>query len=265
MEDTRIGIIGFGFIGRHVYEQIAQGHAPGLDLAFIWNRSSERLRELPPEIVLPDLADFAARDPDIVVEMAHPSISAQYGEAFLSRCDYMMLSVTAMADDSVSASLLEAAERAGNSLLIPHGALVGADSLMEGAGNWAEVCITFRKHPDSLDFSSTDIDPSTITAETVVFDGSVRDIAGRFPRNVNTMATCALATLGFDDTRAVLIADPALTTISAEVVAVGKDGGRLETRKVERPAGVSGTGMLASQLGSLRRAALGGAPGLFFV
>jgi predicted dinucleotide-utilizing enzyme len=201
----------------------------------------------------------------MLVEMAHPSISARYGEIFLSRCDYMMLSVTAMADATVGAALLEPAERAGTSLFIPHGALVGADSLLEGAGNWEEVSITFRKHPDSLDFAATDLDPSTITAETVVFDGSVRDIARQFPRNVNTMATCALATLGFDDTHAVLIADPSLTTMSAEVVAIAKDGGRLETTKVEQAVGVSGTGMLASQLGSIRRAALGGSPGLSFV
>jgi predicted dinucleotide-utilizing enzyme len=265
MKNKRIGIIGFGFIGRYIYEQIGAGQVPGLEVAFVWNRSGERISDLPPDIVLPDLADFAGREPDMLVEMAHPAISAQYGVSILSHCDYMMLSVTAMADHGVSEALLEAAERAGTSLFIPHGALVGVDSLREGTGNWEQVGITFRKHPDSLDFAATDIDPSTITAETIVFDGSVRDIARRFPRNVNTMATCALATLGFDDTHAVLIADPSLTTMSAEVVAVAKDGGRLETRKVEQAVGVSGTGMLASQLGSIRRAALGGPPGMSFV
>ena len=166
---------------------------------------------------------------------------------------------------SLSARLIETCKQHGTSLFIPHGALIGVDNLREGSENWADVTITFRKHPQSMDFSATGLDPAEITSETVVYDGFVRGAAAKFPRNVNTMATCALATLGFDKTRGVVILDPSLSTMSAEVIAVGKDGSLLETKKVEQAVGVSGAGMLASQLASIRRAASGAEPGLTFV
>jgi predicted dinucleotide-utilizing enzyme len=264
VKKKRIGLIGYGFIGRYIYEQI-QHHETDMEIAFVWNRSAAAISALPAEIVLDDLGGFADFDPDLVLELAHPSISAEYGEAFLAVTNYMILSVTAMADQDLAEGLQNTALKNNNRLFIPHGALIGVDNLREGLDNWQEVTITFKKHPDSLDFSNTDIDPASITSSTVVFDGPVRDIARLFPRNVNTMVTCALCTLGLDKTRAVLISDPALTSLSAEVTAIGKDGSLFETKKIEQSAGVSGTGMLTSQLGSIHRAMLGGKAGINFV
>ena len=264
MAKKRIGIIGYGFIGRYIYEQV-QNNEADMEIAFVWNRSSDAISDLPRELVLDDLNSFADYHPDLILELAHPAISAEYAEAFLAKTNYMMLSVTAMADQELALRLENTAIENDNKLFIPHGALIGVDNLREGMDNWEEVTITFKKHPDSLDFSNTDIDPASITSSTVVFDGPVRDIAKLFPRNVNTMVTCALSTLGLDKTRAVLISDPALTSLSAEVKATGKDGSLFETKKVEHSAGVSGTGMLISQLGSIRRAMLGGKAGINFV
>jgi len=261
----RVGIMGFGYIGRFIFDQITSGNAPGLEVAFVWNRSIQRLRDLPAALILEDLDRFQQFAPDLLVEMCHPDVSKGYGERFLAETDYLMLSVTAMADPELNRLLIETAERNQHALFIPHGALVGVDNLQDGRDNWSEVTITFRKHPGSLDFSRSGIDPASITSATVIFEGSVREVAEKFPRNVNTMATCAMAGLGFDKTRAVLIADPSLTSMHAEVTALGRDGGILETKKVEQAAGVSGTGMLKSQLGSIRKAALGGLPGINFV
>jgi len=263
--NKRIGIIGFGYIARHIYDQINSKPELGLDIAFVWNRTSEALRDVPQDLILDRIEDFAARSADLVIEMSHPSISHTHGAAILAETDYMMLSVTAMADAELNATLQAVAEKSGTSLFIPHGALVGLDSLYEGRDTWADVTITFRKSPGSMDFTVSGIDPKTITSETVVYDGSVRGAAAKFPRNVNTMATCALASLGFDQTRAVVIVDPNATVMSAEVVAHGKDGSLLESKIEQQAVGVSGTGMLMSQLGSVKRAALGGTPGLNFV
>jgi len=265
MARIRIGIIGFGFIGRHIYEQLVAHPELGMDVAFVWNRSPERLAEVPRDLVLEDLDSSTGPDPDLVVEMAHPGISASHGELFLQHCNYLMLSVTAMADAMLNRRLIEVARQQGTSLFIPHGALVGLDHLYDGRYDWSEVTITFRKPPASLDFSQVAIERDEIVSETLVFEGSVGEAARRFPRNVNTMATCALASLGFERTQARLIADPGLEHMSAEVVAIAADGSRLETRKLERAAGVSGQGMLASQWQSLQRAALGGRPGMNFV
>jgi predicted dinucleotide-utilizing enzyme len=98
----------------------------------------------------------------------------------------------------------------------------------------------------------------------VVYDGPARGIAGQFPRNVNTMTTCALATVGLDRCRAVLVADPRLDVAIAEVRAVGRDGSIHQSRKEQPVVGVSGTEMLAAQVGSLLRAAHVVTPGLSF-
>ena len=259
----RIGIIGFGYIGQAIYQRVLA--EPGLEVAFAWNRSPDRLAGLPDTVVLDDLDGIAGRNPDLVIEMAHPAVTAAWGEAILAECDYLALSVTALADQRLHDALLSVCATSGRSLFIPHGALIGLDNLVEARDNWAEVSVTFSKHPRSLDLAALGIDPSTLTAATTIFAGSVREAAALFPRNVNTMATCALATLGFDRTRATLIADPGLSSMVAEVHATGHDGSRLETVKEEPAVGVSGSGMLNSQWASVKKAVRGGSPGLNFV
>ena len=91
--------------------------------------------------------------------------------------------------------------------------------------------ITFRKHPRNIDFALTGMDPAAITGPTIVYEGPVRGIAPLFPRNVNTMVACALATIGLDRCQARLIADPALDVAVAEVEATGRSGARLTTAK----------------------------------
>ena len=94
----RIGLIGFGYVGRGCFERIAGGGVPGLEVAFVHNRSPGALAGVPPEKILSRLDDFAACGADLIVEMAHPEITRRFGATFLRSADYMPLSVTALAD-----------------------------------------------------------------------------------------------------------------------------------------------------------------------
>ena len=47
----------------------------------------------------------------------------------------------------------------------------------------------------------------------VAFDGRARDACRLFPESANVFATLALATVGFDEVRATLIADPAASRV----------------------------------------------------
>ena len=198
----RVGLIGFGFIGHQVYERIVGDPSLGLEVAFVHNRSVEALASVPPPLRLATLDEIAASGADLVVEMAHPSYTQRWGERILKRADYLPLSVTALAEDDLREQLVAVARRAGTSLAIPHGALMGLDSLREWRHAWEEVTITFYKHPSNIDFSESGMAPPPLDADTVLYDGPARGIAAKFPRNVNTMITCALATIGLDRCRA---------------------------------------------------------------
>ncbi|ALJ11356.1 aspartate dehydrogenase domain-containing protein [Sphingopyxis macrogoltabida] len=243
----RVGLIGFGFIGADLYRRIA-ADGSAFELAFVHNRTAARLADVPPGLILDDLAEARRFAPDLIVEAADPGVTRRYGEAFLGFADYMPLSLTALADEALRARLDATAADSGRSLLIAHGALVGMDSLAEWQAMWEEVAITFRKPPASLGLPGA-------PGETLLFDGSVREIAARYPHNVNAMVACALATVGLDRCRARLVADPALDHLVLEVEARGRDGARLSIRRSQPATGVSGSEMAASAWRSICRAA----------
>lgn len=249
----RIGIVGFGFIGASLFRAIER-EVEGLATAFVYNRTPDKLTGVPADLVLTDLSRAAERRPDLIVECAHPDISIEHGASFLAHCDYMPLSVTALADDALRDRLIAAATGSEHRLLLPRGALVGLDSLFSWRHMWRDVVITFRKHPRNLDLARTGRAAESIVDEFVLYDGPARGIAKDYPRNVNTMVTCALATVGLDRCRARLIADPKLDHAVAEVEAFGTDGSYLQTVKRQPAIGVSGTEMFQSTLRSVQKA-----------
>jgi aspartate dehydrogenase len=242
----RIGLIGFGFIGAELYRRIAAEPGPG-QVVFIHNRTPSRLAAIPPELVLDDLAGAADFDPDLIVEAAGPDVTRRHGAAFLAVADYLPLSLTALADDALYDRLRDTAAQSGRSVLIAHGALVGLDSLIEWRAMWDDVTITFRKPPASLGQGAPH-------PERLLFDGSVRDAAARYPHNVNAIVACALATIGLDRCRARLIADPAIHHLELAVEARGRDGSQLSIHRRQPAVGVSGSEMAAAAHRSILRA-----------
>ncbi|MCY4338998.1 MAG: DUF108 domain-containing protein [Gammaproteobacteria bacterium] len=249
----RIGLLGFGFVGGRLYNRLTERH-PEIEIGFVYNRSRAALTGLPQKIILDDPGIAAQRGCDLIVEMAHPSITEQYGLDFLKSSDYMPLSVNGLADTALLGKLLAAAEQYGHRLLIPHGALMGCDNLIEWKHIWQEVCITMRKHPKHLNIPNLLDSAGADDKEITLYDGPVAGIANKFPRNVNAMVACALATVGVDRCRGRLIASEDAEYATLEVSATGKDGSKLQMKKEAPMVGVSGAEMFESQYRSALKA-----------
>ena len=149
-----------------------------------------------------DLENVGVHSPDLIVEVAHPCISQQYGELFLRTCDYYMGSPTAMADEATYGKLLNLANSPISSnnthgaLYTPVGALWGAEDLqrMADRGSLKKLKVTMKKHPSSLKLQGrlkdVEIKPD---CENLLYDGPVKELCPLAPNNVNTMACAAIA------------------------------------------------------------------------
>ncbi|KAJ7387899.1 hypothetical protein OS493_001249 [Desmophyllum pertusum] len=144
----KIGIVGYGHIGQYLVEEILQRN--DLELCFIWNRTLEVLRnKVEDKYILESLSSFSERAPDLIVEVAHPSITADYGEVFLDVADYMIGSPTALANLDVENKLRQKASSGTHGIYIPSGALWGGSDIkrMADRGTLKGVKVTMKKHP----------------------------------------------------------------------------------------------------------------------
>ncbi|XP_071789928.1 aspartate dehydrogenase domain-containing protein-like [Asterias amurensis] len=266
-KNRRIGIVGFGHLGQFLFKSIQESE--DFDIAFVWNRTASALKEsVPQQFILENLAGFAERKPDLIVEVAHPLISSQYGEAFLAVADYMVGSPTALADQEVEDKLKEAAKHHG--LYIPSGAFWGANDIQKMAdrGTLQGLTVTMKKHPSSFKLGSPlkeKNDNALDVGETVLYEGPVRGLCPLAPNNVNTMAAAAIAAhnLGFDKVKGKLVADKSLTDwhiVEVDVTGPGsvEAGNAFTVSTVRRnPAQigkVTGSATYVSFLSSMQRA-----------
>lgn len=264
----RVGIVGYGALGRHLAGRILDDPelAGRLALEWVWNRNPERIGpEIPKHRRLARLEDFPRTDADLVVEVAQSEIVRRFGCAFLERADTMAGSPAALADPGLEREVAATLARVGpeRTLYIPRGALPGLEEIVELArtGRLAEVRITMEKHPASLAWSGPASRPvEAIDERTVLHEGPLRPLCAWAPRNVNTMAALALASgLGFDRVHATLVADPALEHHVTRVQLVGPDqgGARFSLEMIRRnpatPGALTGQATFRSFARSLSR------------
>ena len=107
-----------------------------------------------------------------------------------------------------------AAARGPAKVRLVAGALPGVDALAAAKlAGLDSVTLTSSKPP--LAWKGTPADSThnldKITAPTVLYSGNARDAALTFPKNANVAATAALAGIGFEKTRIMLVADPSVT------------------------------------------------------
>eukprot|EP00744_Colponema_vietnamica_P017588 GILI01024734.1.p1 GENE.GILI01024734.1~~GILI01024734.1.p1 ORF type:complete len:307 (-),score=89.08 GILI01024734.1:38-895(-) len=275
MSKRRVGLVGYGHLGQYLAHAILDNEkfASQLELTWVWNRSISKVREDPkirPDQILEDLSTFPSRPVDIIVEVAHPNITAQYGPSFIQHADYFLGSPTAFADSSVETACRQAAASSRFGLYVPAGAFWGGADIckMADRGTLKGLAVTMKKHPDSFRLEGslqTKLDEVLATkpeGEVVLYEGPVRHLCPLAPNNVNTMAVAAIAghNLGFDNVVARLICDFSLMAhvIDIEVEGPTTDG---QTFKVStcrynpaKPGAVTGSATYVSFASSLLEA-----------
>ncbi len=223
----RIGVLGFGAIGRRVVEAIASGAIPNAVCPAVLVRRTRPQSAVPP-LLTADPARFFQTPYDVVLECAGHQAVRDHGAAALEHgADLMVTSVGAFADEALLRRTLQAAEAHGRRVHIPSAGVGALDILTAAAqGGLDEVTMTVTKDATSWlgTAAEQEYDLRALRAPVVLYDGPVREGARRYPQNVNIAAAVALAGLGFDRTRLRILADPAAVPHIVEIQARGQFG-----------------------------------------
>ena len=223
----RIGLIGFGAIGRSIAATLIARTLPQIGLVCVLTRPGHQMQDasalLPGVRVTDNLKDFLDADPCTVVEAAGHESVHEYGETVLEAgCNLYILSSGALADDERRARLTAAAVRGGTWISIPGGALAGFDGLMSlKASGLESVTYVSTKPPRAWSgtVAAEEHDLENLGARRVLFEGTARQAALNYPRNANLAASVALAGLGLDKTWVRLVADPGVEGNSGVIIA----------------------------------------------
>jgi aspartate dehydrogenase len=209
-------LIGYGAIAREVLKHL-RSDEPGRIAAVLVRpaRVGEVRGKAPAGIrVIGSLSemDTLPEAPAVAAECAGHLAVAEYGPALLRRgIDLIVISIGALADRELHRRLVAAAEEGSSKLILPAGAIAGADGLAAArVGGLSRVTYTSRKPPQAWKGTPAQrsFDLDRLTAETVLYRGAADEAARLYPQNANVAATIALAGAGWDATEVQLIADP---------------------------------------------------------
>ncbi|MEF7614880.1 aspartate dehydrogenase [Aquincola sp. MAHUQ-54] len=221
-----IALVGCGAIGTAVLE-LLQADA-GLSVAAIVVPAAGAVDAQAVASRLAPRAQVAGAVPtegiDLVVEAAgHAAIEAHVLPALKRGVPCIVASVGALSAEGLPEQLEAAARDGGTQVQLIAGAIGAIDALAAArVGGLALVRYTGRKPPHAWKGTPAEEGRQldTLAEATVIFEGSAREAARRFPKNANVAATVSLAGLGLDATTVRLIADPAVAenvhTVEAE-------------------------------------------------
>jgi aspartate dehydrogenase len=224
-----IGLIGFGAVGRDVFDLVNDGAAGAATVVGVLvrdpsaHRGAGTRRDVP---FVDSAAALLALGPTLVVEAAgHDAMRTHVPAILEAGVEVLGISCGAFADPETLERVRAAAERGGTRLRVPSGAIAALDAISAAAvGPIERVTHTVRKPPIGL------LPPDEAAAVVAsgqpreLFAGPAREAALRFPANVNVVAAVSLAGIGLDRTEARVVADPGVTRNTHDVVVEGAFG-----------------------------------------
>jgi aspartate dehydrogenase len=222
----RLGLIGYGAMGGEVVRAAREGAlGPGVQLAAVLVR---RPRFEPDPLLTHEPDVFFARGLEAVVECAGHQAVREHGVRCLeSGADLVLTSIGALVDDALRARLEHTAAQTGRRLTLASAGIGALDILGAAAvGGLSRVQMTVRKDPSAWWGTEAErlCDLGSLREPLVIYQGSVREGAARYPQNVNISAAVGLAGLGLDRTGLTIVADPTIRSHVIEIEAEGAFG-----------------------------------------
>jgi aspartate dehydrogenase len=226
----KVGIIGFGTLGKSITELIQSHKAGNVDLKAILVRNKLVSQEYPenPFLITANPDHFFSQNLDLIIEAAGHNALKLYGErALTSGSNLIILSVGAVADDEFYHRLENAAKETKKQILIPSAAIAGLDRIAAGSiGEIEEITLLTRKPVRSWygTFAEELVDLETIAEPYCIFDGVAKEAAKLFPENINVSAALSIAGIGFNKTKVKVYVDPNVDCNTHTIVAKGSFG-----------------------------------------
>jgi len=223
---ARFAIIGYGAITEEIVRVLDERRLLA-DLAGILVRPARldeaRRRAAGRFPVFGGVDELLHAGPGLVAECAGHGAMREYASAILqARVPLLCSSVGVLADAAFAAELMQTAGCDG--LLVPSGAIAGIDGLLAArTAGLAQAQYTSVKPPAAWIGTPGErlVDSGR---RAVLFEGTAREAALAYPKNVNVGVTVALAGLGMDRTRVSLVSDPAASGPLGIIEAAGDFG-----------------------------------------
>jgi aspartate dehydrogenase len=212
MAALTLGLIGNGAIARQLARYCASAPAEFKILGALVKPGEVCAGDAYP--LTGKLLELIELRPSLIVECAGHQAVHKYGVRILRMgIDLVLISVGALCDEDLLAELRRAEAAGGGRLILVAGALPGWDTLQTASlADLESVTLYSSKPPQAWrgTLAEKECRLDGLGAPVTLFDGSAREAARLYPKNANIAATAALAGVGFEKTRVVLIADPAI-------------------------------------------------------
>ncbi|MCX5400374.1 aspartate dehydrogenase domain-containing protein [Streptomyces sp. NBC_00102] len=220
----KVGLVGWGAIGRVVGTALAEGRVAGAELVCVVD--NRPLGEAAParQVSLEEALGLC----DLVVEAAGQGVVREWGERVLaSGTDLLIASSGALTDEDLAKRLLNT----GPGRVYFTGGAVGGLDLLQAAcslGPLDEIRLTTTKLPSTLEQPWMDEElltrMRTATGPVEVMSGTAREVPVKFPKSTNVAASVALAVGDLDAVRVQVVADPAAHRTRHLIEASGPHG-----------------------------------------
>ena len=226
----KVGLIGYGAIGKDVVSYINEGKVEGAEVCAILVRNSEQYEELEDErfLVTDSEESFFSSGLDVIIECAGHDAVYQYAVKALSTgSHFITVSVGAFSDGELYDDVTAAAREYGRKLILPSAAIGGLDRIAASSiHELDEVKLVTRKPPSAWrgTYAEEKVDLDTIEKEFTIYEGTARESAKLFPQSTNVSAALSIAGLGFDQTKVQVLVDPDVTHNTHQIIAKGYFG-----------------------------------------